>query len=217
MRNFLALLGWNPGDERELFFELDDLVRAFAIERIQKKAAVFDLTKLEWMNGQYLSQTSPAELLELARDELLMRYQIDASKLDQTRLLHCLAVASERARTTNDLAYRVAVRYDARFIIREDKAGKYVAKDPEGFRANLSAALELLRGLEGASWAAEPLEAELRGLGERLGVGPGKVFQPIRVALTGSTVSEPVNVLLEVVGQAESLARMERELEGISA
>ena len=212
MRNFLALLGWNPGDEREVFFELDELVQAFSIERIQTKAAVFDVTKLEWMNGQYLSQAPPEELLELVRDELLLRYRLDAGKMDLARLTRCLEVTRERARTTNDLAYRVAVRHDSSFVVRENKANQYVAKDPAEFRANLTAALDLLRNLEQPQWQPDALEAALRGLGDRLGVGPGKVFQPIRIALTGGLVSEPVNVLLEVVGKAESLKRIEEEL-----
>jgi glutamyl-tRNA synthetase len=104
------------------------------------------------------------------------------------------------------------VRHDSSFVVRENKANQYVAKDPAEFRANLTAALDLLRNLEQPQWQPDALEAALRGLGDRLGVGPGKVFQPIRIALTGGLVSEPVNVLLEVVGKAESLKRIEEEL-----
>jgi glutamyl-tRNA synthetase len=67
MRNFLALLGWNPGDDRELYFEMDELVAAFSIDRVQKTSAVFDMTKLEWMNGQYLSHMAVPDLRRSSR------------------------------------------------------------------------------------------------------------------------------------------------------
>lgn len=207
MRNFLALLGWNPGDEQELFFEMDDLVTAFSIDRIQKKAAIFDLKKLEWMNGQYIANTDPAALHRLIEQDLAAR-GIDADHIGRERLLHGIRVNSERARTTLELAERVAVRYDASLIRRTTKADKLIAKDLEGFRASLAAAHQRLTTLGDADWEPARLETELRALADELGVKPGGVFQPIRVALTGDTVSEGVNVLLEVVGKEESLRRM---------
>ncbi len=81
--------------------------------------------------------------------------------------------------------------------------------DLDGFRAALAAAGERLRAADEGTWTAEALEAELRALAEAMGLGLGKVMQPIRVALTGGTVSEPVNVLLVLVGREESLTRIE--------
>ena len=98
---------------------------------------------------------------------------------------------------------------------QDGKAAKLIAKDPEGFRTALGAARELLEALGDGDWEPEPLERKLRELAENLGVGPGKVFQPIRVALTGETVSEPVNVLLHVVGKKSSLERIEIALSNI--
>jgi len=213
MRNFLALLGWNPGDEREVFPNIQELINAFSMDRIQKKAAIFDLTKLEWMNGQYIQSTDPADLLELIADSLQTE-GIDASSIERDRLLRCIEVNSERARTTNDLAHRVAVRYDASLIERTPKAAKLIEKDPDGYRAALSASLERLEGITEEEWQPERLESELRDLAESLDLKPGKIFQPIRVALTGHTVSEGVNVLLEVVGREESLRRMATAIDG---
>lgn len=209
MRNFLALLGWNPGDERELFWTPQELVEAFSIERIQKKPAIFDVTKLEWMNGQYISRTPPEELLQLIEGDLRDRYHLDPGELERRRLLRAIAVTAERARTTLDLAFRVAVRYDARLVERDDKANAFIGKDPAAFRTVLDQVLDRLGEIGESDWKPERLETELRAIAEEAGVALGQVMQPVRIALTGQTVSEPVHLLLEVVGRDETLARLE--------
>ncbi len=213
MRNFLTLLGWNPGDDREVFPDIQELIDAFSLERIQKKAAIFDLTKLEWMNGQYIQAADPADLLELIADGLKTE-GIDADDIGRERLLRCIEVNAERARTTLDLAHRVAVRYDAKLIERTPKAQKLIDKNPDEYGDALEAARERLEALTESDWTPERLESELRDLAESRELKPGKIFQPIRVALTGDTVSEGVNVLLEVVGREESLARLQTAIDG---
>ncbi len=208
LRNFLVLLGWNPGDERELFFEMQELVDAFSLERIQKTKAIFDTTKLEWMNGQYLSRTSPEDLVPIV-EPALAEARIDRAAFSTPRLHQLLAIVRERARTAHDMAWMIGVRTDRSRIVRDDpKTQKYVAKDPDGFRAALEAAREKLETIPDADWNADTLDGALRTLAEARGVGLGKIMQPIRIAITGTTVSEPVNVLLAVVGRDESLARM---------
>ncbi len=209
LRNFLALLGWNPKDERELFFDVTELIEAFRLEDIQKKHAIFDHTKLEWMNGQYLSRTPVDVLWPLVEPEL-RRLELDPDEYPRKRVLLAVEINRERARTTHELAERAAVRLDRRFLVRDDpKAQQLVAKDPDGFAVALEAAGRHLASLSESQWEPDRLESELRGLAESLGLGVGKLFQPIRVALTGTTVSEPVNVLLYVVGKEESLLRIE--------
>jgi glutamyl-tRNA synthetase len=213
LRNFLALLGWNPKDEREVFFDVSELIGAFSLSDVQRKSAIFDQTKLEWMNGQYIGQTPCDELLPLVEPEMA-RLEVDVSGAIKDRFLKAMDVNRERARTTIELAERTAVRLDARFIAADDpKAQKLISKDVEGFYSALSAANKLLAGLEESAWEPDRLEQELRNLAESLEVGAGKVFQPIRVALTGTTVSEGVNVLLDVVGREESLRRIRKALE----
>jgi glutamyl-tRNA synthetase len=212
MRNFLALLGWNPGDEREIFFTADELIQAFALDRVLKKASVFDLTKLEWLNGQHISRTSPEELYPLIEHDL-RALGVNPEDVGTERVLHAVAVQSERARTTHDLARRVGVRFDRALITRDAKADKLLAKDLAGFRESLRTAITCLERMPHDGWHAAPLEDALRGLAGERGVKPGVVFQPIRVGLTGQTVSEPVNVLLEGVGREESLVRLRAALE----
>ncbi len=208
MRNFLALLGWNPGDEQEVYFTIEELVAAFSLERILKKAAIFDLTKLEWLNGQHISRTPPEKLCELIESQLPDK-GVDIAALEKERVLHAVDVQRERARTTHELAHRVGVRFNADLIERTPKADKLIAKDTDAFRAALAAAHERLEPLDLGEWEPQRLEQVLRELADELGLKPGGIFQPIRVALTGDTVSEPVNLLLEVVGKEESLRRIE--------
>jgi glutamyl-tRNA synthetase len=207
MRNFLALLGWNPGDDRELFFDVNELIEAFSIEKIQKKAAIFDLKKLYWMNGQYIQRTPAEELLPLVEPEL-EGLGIDPAALPRDTLIRAVEIQRERARTTIELAQRVAIRLDARLIERDDKANKLIAANPANFRQVLEEAAARLGALGDGEWEPDRLEAALRTLAQERGEQPGAVFQPVRVALTGSTVSEPVNLLLAVVGKAETLKRL---------
>ncbi len=206
MQNFLALLGWSPGGDRELFFDLRELTDAFSIEGIQKKSAIFDTTKLEWMNGQHLSHMPGVELLPIIAP-LLAAHGVHADN-DRDHLVRLTDVVKERSRTTLDVARQVAVRLKGDLVALDDKARQAIDKDAEGFRAALRHARERLGALPDTAWQPETLETELRALAESVGLAAGKVFQPIRIALTGTTVSEPVNVLLSVVGKEESLKRM---------
>ena len=201
MRNFLALLGWSPGGDREIM-TLDEMIRLFAFEGIQKRPAIFDMTKLEWMNGQYLSMATAEELYPLVSPQLA-QLGLNGNK---EAVLKAIAAVKTRSRTTLDVAKQVAVRLDTKFVAFDDKAKKEIAKDPAGYKASLEASLAVLRNTD---WTSEALEQSLRALADEKGVAAGKIFQPIRIALTGGTVSEPVNELLYVVGKEAALKRLE--------
>ncbi len=207
LTNFLALLGWSPGNDRELYFEIEELIEAFSLDGIQRKSAVFDPTKLEWMNGQYLSQTSPEDLLTLTGPALTSKYGIDPDAR-RDEILRALEFVRTRARTSLSIAWQTAVRLDASHIEREDKADKFIKKDPQAFHDALANAASLLEEIDEAAWTPEHLDAALRGLADRLDMKVGRIMQPIRIALTGQTVSEAVNDLLVVVGRDESLQRI---------
>jgi glutamyl-tRNA synthetase len=201
MRNFLALLGWSPGGDREIM-TMDELRTLFSLEGILKKPAVFDTTKLEWMNGQYLTAKSAEELYPLVKPELA-KLGLNGSK---EGVLQVITAVKTRSRTTLDIARQVAVRLDERFVTFDDKAQKEIAKDPTGYRASLAASVIALKNAP--EWSAASLEKVLRDLAEERNVPAGKIFQPIRIALTGGTVSEPVNELLSVVGKEAALRRL---------
>jgi glutamyl-tRNA synthetase len=201
MRNFLALLGWSPGGDREIMTQ-DEMVRLFSFDGVQKKAAVFDMTKLEWMNGQYLSASTPEALLPLVAPQLA---ELGVTA-DRDAMLRAIGAVKTRSRTTIEVARQVAVRLDPKFVVMDDKATKEIAKDQAGYTNALQAAIAALRNAE---WSPDGLEQRLRALADERGVAAGKIFQPIRIALTGGTVSEPVNELLYVTGKDAALRRLE--------
>ena len=201
MRNFLALLGWSPGGDREIMTR-DEMVQLFSFAGVQKKAAVFDTTKLEWMNGQYLSASTAEDVFPLIAPQLA-ELGVDGGR---EAVLRAIGAVKTRSRTTIDVAKQVAVRLDAKFVTLDEKAVKEIAKDPAGYRQALTAAIDALSGI---AWTPQAIEQALRAVAESLSLAAGKVFQPIRIALTGGTVSEPVNELLFVIGKDAAVRRLE--------
>src|SRR5881409_1662304 len=128
MRNFLALLGWSPGGDREIMTK-EELRSLFSLDGILKKPAVFDTTKLEWMNGQYLTAKSAEELYPLVQPELA-KLGVDGNK---DAVLPAIAVVKTRSRTTLDVARQVAVRLNPKHVVVDEKAKKEIAKDPAGY------------------------------------------------------------------------------------
>ena len=202
MRNFLALLGWSPGGDREIM-SMEELRNLFSLDGILKKPAVFDTTKLEWMNGQYLTAAAAEELYPLVQPEL-EKLGLDGNRDEVVR---AIATVKTRSRTTLDIARQVAVRMDERFVVLDDKAQKEITKDPAGYRDILVAIVRTLQKVD--EWTADELEHVLRNLAQGRKLKAGQVFQPIRIALTGGTVSEPVNELLAVIGKEAALRRLE--------
>jgi glutamyl-tRNA synthetase len=203
MRNFLALLGWSPGADREILPEAE-LIQLFSLEGIQRKPAVFDVTKLEWMNGQYLSATPADELLEPVRRELA-RLGMTPDARDLRPLIDAVKT---RSRTIVQLAEQIAVRLDRSRVRLDPKGEQLVRKMGPQFRQSLELARGTLAAVPPSEWSAGRLLETLKAAAEQNGLKLGDLLQPIRVVLTGSTVSEPVNELLAVTGQEESLGRL---------
>jgi glutamyl-tRNA synthetase len=205
MRNFLALLGWSPGGDREVMTQ-EEMVELFSTDGLLKKAAVFDTKKLEWMNGQYLSLTSAADLSPVVVPLIVEAGLASAEDLESRRewWLGLLDLLRVRARTTHDIArqaaayFREGIEYDAEAVSKH-------WKDREA-SANILAAVR--DRLATTTWDASALEEALRKLAEELGMGSGKVFQPLRVALVGQLASPGIFDLLMVLGRERSLARL---------
>jgi len=204
MRNFLALLGWSPGEDREIMAEAD-MISLFSLEGVQKKPAIFDTTKLEWMNGQYLLRLPTDELVEpVARELTRLEVNFGAAHL----LPPYIDAVKARSRTILDVARQVAVRLDARRVELDEKGRKLIEKMGPEYGRSLTIAIETLGAVEDKDWNADPILHALKQRIEAEGMKLGDLLQPIRVALTGSTVSEPVNELLAVVGRSAALARL---------
>ena len=203
MRNFLALLGWSPGGDREILPE-PEMIELFTLEGIQKKAAVFDTTKLEWMNGQYLSALPAAELLPAVRREL-ERMGVDAGGRDVVPLIDAVKT---RSRTILHVAEQVAVRLDPSRAPLDPKGEALIRKMGPAFAANLLRAADALEQVGPHEWRADRILEVLKQMAETHGLKLGDALQPVRVALTGSTVSEPVNELLAVIDRSTALRRL---------
>jgi glutamyl-tRNA synthetase len=204
--NFLALLGWNPGDEREVMGEAE-LVEAFSLERINKKAAVFDTEKLLWMNGQYLARKPADEVLALVGPQLVDEGLVSSADLEARPpwLMTLVDLLKVRARSTLEIAPQ------ARALLGETVAYDEAAvakqwRDP-ATAERLRAVREALAAVE--PWTPEAIEPVLREVAERLGVGLGKVAQPLRVALTGSAASPGIDQVLWLMGRDKALARID--------
>ncbi len=207
MFNFLALLGWSAGDDREVF-KRDELVEAFSLERVLKKSSVFDFKKLQWLNGQHLAETPTQELVEPVSRRLsekgLLPEDGGEPPVDLTFLVDLLKV---RARTLDDLIIQAEPYFLDDFTYDPKAVKKQWARDPEGTADRLA---RLQDGLVDVPWDPDSLEELSRGLAEEMGIGAGKLFQPLRLALTGSSASPGIFDVLVLLGRKRSLGRIGR-------
>jgi glutamyl-tRNA synthetase len=189
--NYLALLGWSYDDRTELMTR-DELVERFTLERVGASAATFDYQKLEWLNGVYLRALPP----DRYADALVAYLREQGYEWDEELVRRAAPLVQEKIATLGEFPAF------AGFLFAR------VEPDPEllGDGAVLPAAVETLAAVE--PFEAKRIEVALRGLAERLGLKPREAFQPIRLALTGSSVSPGLFESLELLGKEESLARI---------
>jgi glutamyl-tRNA synthetase len=193
--NFLALLGWSPGEDRERM-TLAEMTALFALERIGPSPSRFDHEKLQWMNGQYIQETPDARLLEL-----LAPFGLPAR--DPETLAKAIALLRPRAKTLVELAAGLSV-YGA------DPA----AFDPAGLKKfGKPEIAPALRALAERLDAVEPfvhagMEEAARALAAETGIGLGQIAQPARLAITGSLASPPLFEMIEVLGRETTRRRI---------
>jgi glutamyl-tRNA synthetase len=209
MTNFLALLGWSPGGDREVMTP-QELIDHFSTDGLLKKAAVFDVKKLEWMNGQHLNMMPLGEVEPFITPAIVNAGLATPDWLASHRdwYLKLLEVLRVRSRTVEDVVRQAAPYFGDAIALDPDAVAKQW-KDPATFDL-LSEARSALENAD--DWTTEPLEHALRGVAERRGIGAGKLFQPLRVALTGSAVSPGIFDVLTLLGRERALARIDAAL-----
>ncbi len=211
MLNFLALLGWSPGGDREVMM-LQEMVELFSPDGLQRKAAIFDPKKLEWMNGQHLSIMPLADLEPTVTRAIVASGLASEEELSDRRdwYLRLLDLLRVRARIIDDIVRQAGPYFSDTIEYDPEAVGKHWRDHPATI-----AILQATRGAlaETKSWEAAALEATLRALAERLGIGGGKIFQPLRVALTGLTVSPGIFDVLVMQGRELSLARLDQAVD----
>ena len=194
VRNYIALLGWGF-DDSTTFFTTEELVERFSLAGVSRSPAVFDEQKLRWMNGRYLRELSPAELT--ARLE---------GASGRTGLAAAVAVAQDKMQTLADFWTLAAFLVGPREF--DEQAWSRVMTDGAADRlARARAALAAVQPFESAA-----VEAALRAVVEDLDAKPKTVFQPVRVALSGSTVSPGLFESIECLGREVTLERLDETL-----
>jgi len=199
--NFLALLGWSPGDNREVM-TLQEMVDSFTLERVSKTSSRFDEEKLAWLSAQHVKQAPVEDIVSLARELL----DADARPLSPEEWQMLVGLYRDRARSVGELVERAGYVFADQVTYDPEAVAKVLTKD--GMAERLLAAADRLAALEPFDEAG--LEEALRGLAQELGVGFGKVAQPIRVAVTGGGTSPPIFGTLAVVGRQRVVERLRR-------
>ena len=194
--NFLSLLGWHPKDEKEIFSK-EELIKEFSLERAQKGGAVFDIKKLEWLNGEYIREKSLEDLLELSRPYL--------GQTDDEKLKKILALEKTRLNKLSDLREAALYffkepEYSKELLSPPARAGWKGTEDYQLIKKHLKKITELL-----------PDSDKIMSYAEK--EGRGEVLWPLRVALSGRKNSPGPFEIMEVLGKEESIKRIKHALE----
>ena len=210
MVNFLALLGWSPGDDLEVM-TVEDLVQRFSMERVLKKSSIFDLKKLDWLSGQHFN-ASAAEALEPTLTERIEAAGLATpGELEERRewYLSLIDLLKTRARTIPDFVDLARPFLTDELELDPDAVAKHWLKAPDEVLGRLSG---LRARLEASTWEPEALEEVIRGYAEELSVGAAKVIHPLRVAVTGREVSPGIFEVLAFLGKAAVLTRLDEAI-----
>jgi glutamyl-tRNA synthetase len=197
VRNYLALLGWGTSDDTTLM-STEELVERFRVEDVGRAAAIFDEKKLRWINGRFMREMPLTDYTVAVAGHL-------GREVDDL-LREACAIAQEKAQTLDEVWSLIRFLFEP--PVDDEKAWGKVMKD--GAATALEAARRALADL--ATFDVAAVESALSPLPERLETKPGRVYQPIRVAITGTSISPGIFESLSVLGQGESLARIDAAL-----
>jgi glutamyl-tRNA synthetase len=197
--NYLVRLGWSHGDQE--VFTREELIAVFEIKDVNKAASAFNPEKLLWLNQQHMMRAQPAEVVPYLRAQL-RRLGLDSD--DEELLAGVVRAQRERAKTLKEMAQNSRYFFTAEIEFDPKAARKHLtaAEAPA-----LQEARKRLAGLH--EWSAAALNDVLNTLAAELGVGLGKIAQPLRVAVTGSAVSPPIDATLALLRRERTLARLD--------
>jgi glutamyl-tRNA synthetase len=200
--NYLVRLGWSHGDQE--VFTRGEMIADFDIHHVNKAASAFNPEKLLWLNQQHMMHTAPSALVPYLRAQL-RRLGCDSS--DQRLLEGVIVAQRERAKTMKEMAQNSRFFFVDRIEIDPKAAAKHLGGDA---LQTLSKVRERLAALP--QWSSAALHTALNDLANELQTGLGKIAQPVRVAVTGTAVSPPIDATLELLGRERALARIDAVL-----
>jgi glutamyl-tRNA synthetase len=206
VRNYLALLGWGTGDDATVL-STEELARRFQLERVSRNPAQFDETKLRWMDGLYVRELPPAELARRLAEHIARERPQDAESLDRATLQRAAAISQEKIQTLADF-WPLAGFFFRRPAEIDPKARERWL-DERGAQTLAQARAALAQA---TSFDEEGVRATLEALQERLGCKPREIYQPLRVALTGTTISPGIFESVALLGREETLSRVDAAL-----
>jgi glutamyl-tRNA synthetase len=204
MINFLSLLGWSLDDKTEIM-SVDEIIKNFSLERVSKTAAVFNMSKLEWMNGVYIRNLSPEDFAERCLPFIDRGLPPGVQHpVDKGYLRMIVPLVQERAKTLSDVPHLV----DFFFVdeLEYDQAMLIEKLDKTQTAAILEKSTAVLKALP--EWKTELMENAVRPLVEEMSLKAGPFFGVLRVAVTGRTASPPLFQTMEVLGREKCLARL---------
>lgn len=205
MFNYLAILGWSPDGETTIFSR-EEAIEKFDLVNVSKNPAAFDLNKLTWMNGEYIRAMEPGRFTELARPHVEQAIGRELTEDEWVTFGEIAPLVQERTKLLPEAGEQVTFLFEDFDAYDEKSWNKVMTK--EGVDQVLDEGTAALTALE--TWEVETIESALRTIPEKLGIGAGKTFQPLRVAVTGSSVSPPLFESLAALGRERTLERLGR-------
>jgi glutamyl-tRNA synthetase len=200
--NYLCLLGWSPGDNRE-FLQREEIRTLFDLGKINRRNSIFDLDKCFWLNGQHILQMSPQRFAELALP-FVEKAGVPFGSVDN--LLPALAIVKPKVKHLSDVPEWIGFLFTEDFHFDPEAVAKSLAKPGAAERlAALAVALDTL-----PEWNHAAIEAKLKETAAALGVKTGDLVHPARVAVSGRSVGPGLYEMFEVLGKSRTLARFER-------
>ena len=209
VRNYLCLLGWSPKDNREKI-DIDEVVKLFELEKINRRNAAFDLDKCFWLNGQYIAQMSLDRFVELTRPFL---EKADIDVLDKDYLRAALAIVKEKVKLLSDVPEWTRYFFTEQYEFDPAAVEKVFGKPEAAER--LVALRDEFAKIE--NWNLETVESTLKNLAQKLDCKTGDLVHPARVAVSGRSVGPSLYHMLEVMGKERVLARFDRMIAQLGA
>ena len=204
-RNFLALLGWSPGSDQEMF-DRDELIRAFSLEGVSRTNAEFNSEKLAWFNAQYIAKLPHSALMSYLKPELMKAglWRDTFEGAESVWMEKLLEVLRPRSKNLNDIVRQARVYIDDAVEVDAQAAGKFL-NDPAAVE-NLQKLADRLEGLQ--DYSLVTTETAVRGLASELGIKPGALMGAARVALTGQSASPGMFDVMVLLGQQRAVERL---------
>ncbi len=211
--NFLSLLGWSPKDNQEVL-SVAELIEKFSLENVHQANPVFDIQKLEWMNGEYIKAQSDEKLLELVKSFWIEAGLVQEEEFFQKKswLLKIVGLLNERCKKLADFVDLGKFFFTSEYEF-EEKAVEKQFKNP-GVASKLTRLAEKFRSLEG--FDKEKSENLVRNLATDLNLKPAELIHPLRLAITGMSFGPSLFEIVELLGKEEVVKRLRRAVEFIN-